>query len=181
MARDALWRRHGTTHSMEMWHETLHGADMARDTTWSRHGTTHSMEQIWHETLHGAEMALDTPRSRNGTRHSMEQKWHETLHGADMARHTPWSTYGMASKLPGTDFIDKLPVVHSVAIFLACYGTHSVTNKPHAKPCNNKNYVIDTALYVTCPSLVTLHVIASAVSVNYKRFLPPQPTQGLLE
>jgi len=83
----------------------------------------------------------------------------------------------MASKLPGTDFIDNLPVVHLAVIFLACYGTHSVTNKTHAKACNNKNYVIDTALYFTCPSLVTLHVIASTVSVNYKRFLPPQPTQ----
>ena len=87
----------------------------------------------------------------------------------------------MASKLPGTDFLDKLPVVHLVAMFLASYGTHSVTNKPHAKACNSKNYIIDRALYFMCLSLVTLHVIASTVSVNYKRFLPPQPTQRLLE
>jgi hypothetical protein len=85
----------------------------------------------------------------------------------------------MASTLPGTDFLDKLPVVHSVAIFLAYYGTHSVTNKPQARACNNKNYVIDRALCFTCLSLVTLNVIASTVSVKYKRFLPPQPTQLL--
>ena len=84
--------------------------------------------------LPGADMAGQGPTSkwsRYGTIHSMEQIW-------------------LASKLPGTDFLDKLPVVHLVAIFLACYGAHSVINKPHAKAHNSKNYVIDRALYFTC-------------------------------
>ena len=126
----------------QTWHDTLHGADKARHTPWSRYGTTYSMEQIWHDMLHGADMARHTPWSRQGTTHSMEQTRHDTLHGADMA----WPVRSVEQI-----FSTSFPVLHSVAIFLACYGTHSVTN----------------------------NVIASTVSVNYKRFLPPQPTQLL--
>jgi hypothetical protein len=86
MARHTPWSRHGTTHSMEqIWHDTLHEADMARHTPWSRHGTTHSMEQIWHDTLHGVDMARHTPRSRHGTTNSMEQIWH--------GQYAPWNRF----------------------------------------------------------------------------------------
>jgi hypothetical protein len=138
----------------QIWHDTLYTADMP----WPEN----NMKQIWHDT------------------HSIEQTWHKTLYRADLAQDPLWSRYGMASKLPGTDFLDKLPVIHLAKIFLACYATQSPTN-PHAKASNSKNYVIDRAPYFTCLSLVTLHVIVSTVSVNYKRILPPQTTQRLLE
>jgi hypothetical protein len=121
MARYTPRSRYGMTRELQ-------GADIARHTPRSRYGTTHSKEQIWH----------DTPRIRYGmTGNSMEQIWHDsllgadmarpgnpmeqiyhdTLQGADMARHTPWNRYGIASKLPGTHFLDNLPAVHVVRYF----------------------------------------------------------------
>jgi hypothetical protein len=87
----------------------------------------------------------------------------------------------MASKLHGTDFLDKLPVVHIVGIFLECYGTYLVTNKPTQKHATARTTLSTERCTSRVLSLVTLHVIASTVSANYKRFLPPQPTQRLLE
>jgi len=119
----------------QIWHD--------QGTIWSRYGTTHSIEQTWHKTLYGADMARDTPWSRYGMareQYGADLARH-TLYRADLARDTPWSRYGMTREQYAADFLDKLPVVHLVAIFLACYGTHSVTNKSHAKAWNSKNYL----------------------------------------
>ena len=179
---EQMW--HDTHSTEQTWHETLHGADMARP--------GNNMEQIWHDTLYRADLAQDPLWSRYGTRHSMEQIWHgqgtiwsrfgttHTLQSRPGRRHSMeqiWHDQGticsrFSRQASSRSFSCDIPRL--------LWDTLSHQQIPR-KSMEQQELPIDRALYFTCLSLVTLHVIESTVSVNYKRFLSPQPTQRLLE